>query len=245
MANTVIEVLYPEFGNQAGDNGNAMYLRACLPDASFIETPYGARPAFATRDDISLILMGGMTERQQERAAAALVPYRERLAHLADAGVPMLFTGNAAELLGRAIVTPEGREIACLGLFGVVTRQLTPKRFTGVGLGTFTPELGAPDIDIVGFKMQFTQMEGYNDTACFCTLKQGFGLNERSSFEGVRRNNLIGTWFLGPLLPVNPPFTRWLLDTMGRPDAPLAFEDVARRAYDQRVKDFATPGMDV
>ena len=32
-AKTVIEVLYPEYANQAGDNGNAMYLRACLPDA--------------------------------------------------------------------------------------------------------------------------------------------------------------------------------------------------------------------
>ena len=35
-ANTVVEVLYPEFGNQAGDNGNEMYLRACLPDATFV-----------------------------------------------------------------------------------------------------------------------------------------------------------------------------------------------------------------
>ena len=33
---TVVEVLYPEYANQAGDNGNAMYLRACLPDATFV-----------------------------------------------------------------------------------------------------------------------------------------------------------------------------------------------------------------
>ena len=42
-ANTVVEVLYPEFGNQAGDNGNEMYLRACLPDATFVHTSYGDR----------------------------------------------------------------------------------------------------------------------------------------------------------------------------------------------------------
>ena len=35
---TIVEVLYPEYANQAGDNGNAMYLRACLPDATFVET---------------------------------------------------------------------------------------------------------------------------------------------------------------------------------------------------------------
>lgn len=37
-ADTTIEVLFPEFGNQGGDNGNEMYLRACLPDARFIHT---------------------------------------------------------------------------------------------------------------------------------------------------------------------------------------------------------------
>ena len=33
---TIVEVLYPEYANQAGDNGNAMYLRACLPVLSTI-----------------------------------------------------------------------------------------------------------------------------------------------------------------------------------------------------------------
>ena len=32
---------------------------------------------------------------------------------------------------------------------------------------------------------------------------------------------------------------------MGEADAVLAHEEVAMRAYEQRVKDFATPGMDV
>lgn len=245
MARTTIEVLYPEFGNQAGDNGNAMYLRACLPEAEFIETAFGETPAFATRDDIDLVLLCGMTERQQERVLDELRPLAERIASLADAGTPMLFTGNAAELLGKAIVTPDGREVEALGLFDIVTRLLTPKRFTGVGLGAFAPDPESDPIDIVGFKMQFTQMEGDNSDACFCKLKQGFGLNGHSAFEGLRRGNLIATWFLGPLLPVNPPFTRWLLDTMGEPDAELAHAEVALRAYRQRVKDFATPGMDI
>mgnify|MGYP002614933531 CR=1 FL=1 len=245
MAQTTIEILYPEFGNQAGDNGNAMYLKACLPEAEFVETAFGDAPAFASRNDISLVLLCGMTERQQERVLEELMPLRDRLLELVDAGVPMLFTGNAAELLGNMIVTPEGRGITGLGIFDFVTHQLTPKRFTGVGLGGFIPAPGVDPIDIVGFKMQFTQMEGDNASAAFCELKQGFGLNLNSTHEGFRRNNLIATWFLGPLLPVNPPFTRWLLDTMGEPDAPLAHAEVAERSYAQRVKDFATPGMNI
>lgn len=242
---TVIEVLYPEFGNLAGDNGNAMYLRACLPAATFIETPFGAEPAFARRDDISCILLGCMSERQQERVLEALMPWRDRLLELADAGVPMLFTGSAAELLGTMIVTPEGRGITALGLFDIVTHRHTPTRYTGTGLGAFTPASGSEPIEIVGFKMQFTQAEGNNARFPFCELKQGFGLNGRSSLEGMRRRNLIATWLLGPILPMNPPFTRWLLDTMGERDAPLAHEEVARRAYEKRRALFATPGMDV
>jgi len=33
---TKIEILYPEYGNQGGDNGNALYLEACLPKENFI-----------------------------------------------------------------------------------------------------------------------------------------------------------------------------------------------------------------
>lgn len=245
MARTTIEVLYPEFGNLAGDNGNAMYLKACLPGAAFIETPFGSDPAFAARDDISCILLGCMSERQQERVLEALMPWRDRLLELADAGVPMLFTGSAAELLGTMIVTPEGRGITALGFFDIVTHRRTPTRYTGTGLGTFTPARGADPIEVVGFKMQFTQAEGSNARFPFCELKQGFGLNERSDLEGMRRKNLIATWLLGPILPMNPPLTRWLLDAMGERDAPLAHEEAARRAYERRRDLFATPGMDV
>ena len=33
---TKIEILYPEYGNQGGDNGNALYLEACLPKENFV-----------------------------------------------------------------------------------------------------------------------------------------------------------------------------------------------------------------
>ena len=62
----VIEELFPEFGNQGGDNGNLMYLLACLPEAEGVKTAFGDEPAFATRDDVSMVLLGGMTEHQQK-----------------------------------------------------------------------------------------------------------------------------------------------------------------------------------
>ena len=86
-------------------------------------------------------------------------------------------------------------------------------------------------------------MEGHNESSFFLADEVGFGLNERSKLEGFRKNNLIATWLIGPLLPSNPDLVRWILDTMGERDAKLAFEDEARRAHDERAKTFRMPGM--
>ena len=112
---TVVEVLYPEYANQAGDNGNAMYLRACLPDATFVETSHDDVPYFAEHVP-SLVLLCGMSEAQQEKTIELLMPYRDRLNELVDAGVPMLFTGSAPEVLGSKIVNPDGSEVCGLGI---------------------------------------------------------------------------------------------------------------------------------
>ncbi|MBY4796922.1 glutamine amidotransferase [Collinsella sp. AGMB00827] len=238
-----IETLYPEFGNQAGDNGNLMYLKACLPDAEIVETAYGSEPAFAQRDDISLILMGNMTERQQVQSLEALMPYRDRLDTLADRGLPMLFTGNAAELLGSMIVTPQGQGHVGLGLFDFITHNNMPTRYTCACSGTFDPGDGADPYTVVGFKIQFTQVVARGKLAPFCTLDQGFGLSEGSVYEGVRKNHLLGTWMLGPILPLNPYLVRSLLDWMDATSVPLAYEEVIQDAYRERVRVFSQPGI--
>ena len=81
---TIVEVLYPEYANQAGDNGNAMYLRACLPDAVLVETSHDDVPYFAEHVP-SLVLLCGMSEAQQEKTIELLMPYRDRLNELVDA----------------------------------------------------------------------------------------------------------------------------------------------------------------
>lgn len=241
-ADTTIEVLFPEFGNQGGDNGNEMYLRACLPDARFIHTHRGDVPYF-TEHVPSFILCCNMTEQQQDISVKELMPYKERLAELADSGVSMLFCGSAAELLGTWIVDPDGTTNPALDLFSFTTHRNMPKRYLDVVLGTFVPAPGEDPIEIAGFKAQFTQMEGHNESCFFCEDEVGFGLNVETKLEGWRRGGLIATWIIGPLLPENPDFVRWLLDEMGEKDASLAFEEEARAAHGTRVRTFRVPGM--
>jgi len=241
-AGCVIEVLYPEFGNQAGDNGNALYLRACLPGATFIETPFGAEPAFASRD-VAAVVMGGMTEAHQQLAAAALLPHARRLAQLADAGTPMLFTHSAAELLGTSFGTPDGGRAQGLGILGFSTRLDMPTRYLGSIVGGFDPADGGAVQQILGFKIQFTQMQAEDGSAHkpFCMLDRGWGLATGNPHEGMRRGGLIATWILGPLLPTNPDFARWFCEKITGSPVVLAYEQEAREAYRVRAAELTHP----
>ncbi len=169
---TKIEILYPEYGNQGGDNGNALYLEACLPKENFVYTSHAATPYFVEHTP-SAIIMGGMTEAQQELIISRLMPYKDRLAELADQGVPMLFAGNASELFGEKIVNPDGSEIEALGLFKFTTTRYMPQRFHDVQVGEFDPGNGKEPFVVVGFKMQFTLTEGDNSNCLFFKSKRG------------------------------------------------------------------------
>ena len=110
-----------------------------------------------------------------------------------------------------------------------MARQNLDTRYLATFTGVFEPGEGAAPINVCGFKAQFTQMEGENDNCCFCRVNYGFGLREGQMLEGFRRNN--------------PDLTRWFLDRMGATDAPLAFEDVARLAYEKRWAELNRPGL--
>ena len=44
---------------------------------------------------------------------------------------------------------------------------------------------------------------------------------------------------MGPILVLNPPFTKYILNLMGAGDVKLAFEAENMEAYEQRKKEFA------
>jgi CobQ-like glutamine amidotransferase family enzyme len=50
---------------------------------------------------------------------------------------------------------------------------------------------------------------------------KGYGNNGRDHQEGARRDNVIGTYLHGPLLPKNVWFADWLIATALRAPAPL------------------------
>ena len=89
---------------------------------------------------------------------------------------------------------------------------------------------------IVGYTSRFSHME--SSLPPLFTVEKGLGRSESAAVEGIRSGGVLGTYLLGPLLVLNPDFTRWLLDDLGAKDAPLAFETEVRQAYRARLEQF-------
>ena len=235
-----IEVLFPEICNLYGDLFNVTYLKDCLPEAEVINTSLSDEPLFVSeRPD--LIYMGTTTERGQVLAIEALSKYKDRIKECIDTGVNFLVTGNAMEIFFKEII--EGGNKVCdgLGLVDFVAKREARKRFNCLYLGNFYADEEC--IKIVGFKSLFGFAYGDNTECSLFDTERGDGLNKEAKGEGIRINNFFATHITGPLLVLNPSFTKWYIKNMlGVADAKLAFEEAALDAYNLRVKEYSDPG---
>ena len=230
----IIEALFPEMCNLFGDVGNMRYLRQCLPDAEFIETAYGEKPAFAEQN-VNLLYIGPSTENAQVKMIEALLPYRARLREMIENGTVILATGNAHEIFGRWIEDVRTGRVNGLDLLDFTVRRDMMHRTNGPVLGKFE------GMDVLGFRATFTQTFPGENLPAFLQFHKGAGMNPKCKTEGICVGNFFGTYLLGPLLVLNPPFTKELIRRMGGPKEPvLAFETEVEDAYRERLKDFET-----
>ena len=230
----MIEILFGEVCNLYGDSQNEVYLKQTLPEAEFIETPLTDEPYFV-KNKPDLILLGGMSEHTQRRVIEKLLPLKGRIEELIDQGTVFLCTGNAGEIFTKHIsYVTEKIETDALGIFDLTVKTDWFKRFNGKVLGT------ADGVTVTAFRSSFSFIYGDNSDYYFLKAERGCGINPDTKLEGMRKNNLICTSLLGPLLPLNPLFTEYLLKLAGY-DAPAAFRDAAMDAYEQRLKEFRDP----
>ena len=237
MSALTIEVLFPEIANLHGDNANIDYLVQCRPDARVVRTGLTDTPAFVT-GPVDLVYLGPMTENGQLKAIDHLRPYREHIEALIESGTTFLFTHNALEVLGTRISNDEMKyDVAGVGVFELESTVAMFGRYNGKVMGT-VPGVGA-EYPVLGYKSQFSMVSGADSLPGFLTADRGIGRNTTTAVEGVRRNNFIGTSLIGPLLVVNPHFTRSLLAQLDPDTEPvLAHESLAITAYEARLREF-------
>lgn len=228
-----IEILYPEICYLYGDLMNIDYLHRCVPDATILRTSLKSTPAFVD-GNVDMIYLCSMTEQAQELVIDALRPYRDKITELIENGTVFLITGNALEVFIRDIENEDGSKIEALGLFDLTAKRRMENRYNSLYLGKFG------DIDIVGFKSQFAHAYGTDADGLFETVR-GAGRQPGCIPEGIRRNNFMATYVLGPVLILNPPFAKYILSLLGEGDKTLAFEAAAMDSYTLRVNEFTDP----
>lgn len=229
-----VEILFNEVCSLMGDGQNAKYLQATIPEAQFIYTPLTDVPYFVKANP-DMIYIGSMTEATQRRVLEKLLPYKERILELIEAGIPILATGNAAELFTKKITyVTENLEAEGLGIFDLTVKTDLFRRYNGKTLGT------CENTTIVGFRSQFSVLNGNNEDCYFLKCTRGIGINKDTTLEGMRKNNLICTQILGPILPLNPEFCEYLIGLAGK-KVTAAYKDAATAAYIQRLKEFTDP----
>lgn len=231
-----IEILFPEFCNLFGDSANGKYIAACLPEAEIIRTAYTEEPRFLS-EDIDLVLLGSMTENKLTMVINKLMPFRDKIMERIEQDKAFFVTGNAMDIFGKYIEGNDGSKEEALGLFDFYTRRDLKNRFNGVLRGAYE------DIEVIGFKTQFSMAYSDNFNAPFIKVKAGVGMNKNEKVEGIHYHNFYATYLLGPFLIINPMFTKKLLKLIGAPSTELAYEEAAMEAYETRMKEFDNPKL--
>lgn len=227
-----IEVLYPEICNLYGDLANPEYL-ARSTGAEMIYTGLKQIPRFVS-EEIDLVYMGTTTESGQELVRDALRPYRKDVEARIDRGGVTLITGNALEVFGEYIENEDGSRVEMLGMFPTHATRRMMNRYNSLYLGEMD------DFKIIGFKSQFSHSYGEVTESVFHTIR-GAGLNPDVMAEGLRKENFMATYVIGPLVVMNPPFAKYLLTLMGAEYPALVFEDAAMDVYTTRLAEYSEP----
>ena len=229
-----IEVLFPEICNLFGNMYNIKYLEKSVQDIEIIYTSLTDTPKFVD-EKVDMIYMAPMTENSQELVIEKLKPYTDKIKELIEQNQLFLVIGNALEVFGKYIENEDGSRIEGLGITDLYAKRDMMHRYNSLFLGKIE------DIKIVGFKSQFAMSYGDNSSNYLFDALKGPGINEASKFEGIRINNFMGTYVLGPILVLNPYFTKYLLKLIGIKDINLAYEEEAVSCYKIRLKEFENP----
>ncbi|RUR00769.1 type 1 glutamine amidotransferase [Labedella endophytica] len=200
----VILQLFPAELGVTGDSGNVLALATRLERAGGTATVLHHRIGDALpaeRPDIVVIGNGPLS------AVRSVIGDLRRIApeltEWVAAGIPLLAVGAGMEALGERIVAPDGETIDGIGVFPVTTDRAGARH---AGYLVVESSVGR----IVGFEDHRTVTTRRDGAAPFGQVTSG--VTGTAGFEdGVRVSNAIGTRVQGPVLPLNPVLTDFLI----------------------------------
>jgi lipid II isoglutaminyl synthase (glutamine-hydrolysing) len=201
--------LYPELMNIYADRGNIAVLRArCEWRGLGFEHEAASLGQQLDPEAHDLFYMGGGQDRDQAAVAYDMAETKRGALHAAARrGAVVLAVCGGYQLLGHSYEL-EGQRLPGVGLVDLTTvREAGPRL---IGNCAIEADLGTGPRVIAGFENHGGRTYlGFGEQPLGRVLA-GQGNNGRDGFEGVLRDNVVGTYLHGPLLPKNV----WLADRL-------------------------------
>lgn len=198
-----------------GDMGNIIAIKkVCeLSGINLIYQPHVSGQKLPETND--LIFMGGGQDNEQVMIAQEFLDLLIPLISRFDEGLPFLAICGAYQLLGSEFVTGNGDIIKGLDYLPIYTKSpndsVKNRCIGNVVTKCLIEELN--DIKLVGFENHGGQTFFKNDQniSPLGEVIAGKGNNSIEKYEGCVKNNVIGTYLHGSLLPKNSELTVFLI----------------------------------
>jgi CobQ-like glutamine amidotransferase family enzyme len=191
--------------NLYGDHGNVLTLvRRCEwrgISAKVVEyEPGGKLP-----EKVDIIFGGGGQDSGQGVVAADLGRIGGKIREWVGGGMPCLVICGMYQLFGEYFRTLSGEVLRGISVFDMTTVGGTERLIGNVVVET--EQFGR----IVGYENHSGQTRLSRFLAPLGRVVRGAGNNGEDGYEGVRRENCIGTYLHGPILPKNPGIADFLI----------------------------------
>jgi lipid II isoglutaminyl synthase (glutamine-hydrolysing) len=199
--------LYPEQMNIYADRGNILFLQRRCEWRGIGFAHAGAGPGDPVDPSShDLLYIGGGQDRDQRAVAEDMVASKgEALRAAVEDGAALLAVCGGYQLLGHSYRLDE-EALPGLGLADLETVREPGPRL--IGNFAIEVDLGGERRTLAGFENHGGRTYLGSGAKPLGRVVKGNGNNGRDGTEGVHRDNLIGTYMHGPLLPKNA----WLAD---------------------------------
>jgi CobQ-like glutamine amidotransferase family enzyme len=214
--------LYPDLMNIYADRGNLLLLeRRCAWRGIGFSLSASGLGEDLDPEAADLFYIGGGQDRDQELCALDLAEAKRDAVHAAaDRGAVILAVCGGYQLLGHSYQL--GAEtLPGVGLVDLTTVRSDGPRLIGNVAIEVELEPGRRHV-LAGFENHGGRTHLGSDARPLGRVLKGHGNNGEDGWEGVRRDNVIGTYLHGPLLPKNAWFADWLIATALAPVEALA-----------------------
>ncbi len=204
--------LYPDVLNLYGDTGNILCLKKRMEwrglEVELTPLPIGSTADFTQFD---LFFIGGGQDFEQEVLLSDLQlgKSREIISAVQDEKVFLCICGGY-QMMGQYYKTHTGEQCDFIGALPLHTIG-TDQRM--IGNYMFRCDEVSGGSVLVGFENHSGKTYLDEGVSPLGTVLSGFGNNGEDKTEGARYKNVFGTYSHGPLLPKNPEFADFIIET--------------------------------